>query len=389
MCRKFKSVTPSHREKLIDSHPIDLTVQSDHGAVHASQFHITKPFKVYHLELTNGMCLDCADEHLVYASDLSDEYWCHVEQLTTSNFVKTTDGWIRVKSVTPTDCYQFMCDLTVDSNEHSYYTSDILSHNTTTSAASIVYYITFNVDRNVMVVANKGQTAEEVFGKIADVIKGLPFWLKPGVKSVSKTSIKFENGCSLRCSATSDTPATGDTLHLLLIDECALIPANKIVPFWQSVYPTMSSSDVSQIIVLSTPRGKHNLYYELYSGAVNGTNGFVYKRVDYWEVPGHDTEEWKQEQIAVFGEANFNQEFGLSFESDASKLIGPNDLKFMNRIKKFFRNVDIFGIPPTVSSKIYWHPDFHPDQLTDDDLLNSRFLLQIDTAEGKQKGAKG
>ena len=102
------------------------------------------------------MCLDCADEHLVYASDLSDEYWCHVDQLTASNFVKTTDGWIRVKSVTPTDDYQFMCDLTVDSKEHSYYTSDILSHNTTTSAASIVYYITFNVDRNVMVVANKG-----------------------------------------------------------------------------------------------------------------------------------------------------------------------------------------------------------------------------------------
>ena len=115
--------------------------------------------------------------------------------MTESNFVKTIDGWIRVKSVTPTDDYQFMCDLTVDSKEHSYYTSDILSHNTTTSAASIVYYITFNVDRNVMVVANKGQTAEEVFGKIADVIKGLPFWLKPGVKSVSKTAIKFENGC--------------------------------------------------------------------------------------------------------------------------------------------------------------------------------------------------
>lgn len=267
---------------------------------------------------------------------------------------------------------------------------------TTTTAACVTHYLCFHTDRNVMVVANKGRTAEEVLDKIVDVIKGLPFWLKPGVKSVSKESIKFENGCTLKCAATSDTPATGSTIHLLIIDECALIPQNKIVPFWQSVYPTMSSSNIAQIVVLSTPRGKHNLFYDLISASnLNYSkddpkwNGFVYKRVDYWQVPGHDTEEWKQRQIALFGEANFNQEFGLSFESDASKLISPGDLKWMNDNKKKFVSVDIYGIPRNISSKILWHPDFHPDQLTEEDLIKRRFLLQIDTAEGKQKGEKG
>ena len=200
-----------------------------------------------------------------------------------------------------------------------------------------------------MIVANKGTTAEEILGKMNDILKGLPFWIKPGVRSVSKNAIRFENGCSLRCAATSDTPATGDTLHMLMIDECALIPANKIVPFWTSVFPTLSSSNVSQIIVLSTPRGKHNLYYDIYSGALKGTNGFVHKRVDYWEVPGHDTDEWRDQQIAAFGETYFNQEFGLSFDSDASKLVSPYDLAYMNRIKKEFMNVEIYGIPYSVS----------------------------------------
>ena len=350
---------------------------------------ITKPYNVYTLTLEDGYSLDCADWHLVYASDLHTEYYKKVCDLSTDDFVMTEDGWKRVISVKRHSHSEFMIDFSVDDVSHSYYTNSILSHNTTTTAAIFAWYLSFHTDKNAMVVANKGDTAKEILNKMTDIFKGLPFFLKPGVRSVSKTAIRFENGCSLRCAATSDTPATGDTLHMLLIDECALIPENKIVPFWTSVYPTLSSSVLSQIIVLSTPRGRHNLYYDLYSGAVNGTNGFVHKRVDYWEVPGHDTEEWKQEQIASFGEAFFNQEFGLSFDSDQSKLISPRDLKFFNRIKKYYRSVDIFGIPHTVSQKIFWHPDFHPDQLTPDDLLQKRFLLQIDTAEGKQKGEKG
>ena len=259
---------------------------------------------------------------------------------------------------------------------------------TTTTAAYIVSYIFRNTDRNIMVLANKGNTAEEILGKIKDIIKNLPFFLKPGVISVSKDSISFENGCSLRCSATSDTPATGDTIHVMMIDEAALIPASKMTPFWQSVYPTLSSSNVSQIIMMSTPRGKHNLFYQLWDRAMKKKNGFVVRRVDYWQVPGHDTEEWKNEQIETFGEANFNQEFGLSFESDATKLVGPAQLKLMNDNKKIFKPVDIYGIPSEISQKIYWHPDFHPDELTEEDLVRRHFLIQIDTAEGKMKGEK-
>lgn len=292
--------------------------------------------------------------------------------------------------------YDEKLDLFISNNRRVILLQSRQTGKTTTTSAFLVYYLCFHTDRNVMIVANKGKTAEEILGKVTDIFKGLPFWLKPGIKSVSKEAIRFENGCSLRCSATSDTPATGDTIHVLMIDECALIPASKIVPFWQSVFPTLSSSNVSQIIVMSTPRGKHNLYYDLisasdmtYSHDNPKWNGFVHKRVDYWQVPGHDTDEWKQQQIAVFGESNFAQEFELSFESDASKLVSPTDLKWMNDNKQKFVSIDIYGIPYNVSSKIFWHPDFHPDQLTEEDLIKRRFLLQVDTAEGKQKGEKG
>lgn len=103
-----------------------------------------------------------------------------------------------------------------------------------------------------------------------DVFKGLPYFLKPGIEEYSKTTLRTENGCSLRAVATTGDSATGDSINLLLIDECALIQQNVIKEFWGSVYPTLSSFKQSQIIVLSTPRGRTGLYYDLWEGAQNG-----------------------------------------------------------------------------------------------------------------------
>ena len=388
---KIKYRKTNNNNKIIESlRPIvDIRLKSKNCYTTVTDIHRTKQFTEYIIELKDGSKLSCADEHLLFTSDLHADGWTHIKDIRPDFFVYTENGWQKVISVKKKNRKTFMGDLTVSDESHSYYTNGMLSHNTTTTAAVFTWYLTFHTDKNAMVVANKGDTAEEIIGKMTDVFKGLPYFLKPGVVSVAQDAIRFENGCSLRCSATGDSPATGDTIHMLMIDECALIPANKIGPFWRSVFPTLSSSVLSQIIVLSTPRGRHNLYYDIYTGAVNGTNGFKHKRVDYWEVPGHDTEEWKQEQVSAFGEALFNQEFGLSFDSDQSKLIGPKDLQFFNKIKKEFVPVEIYGIPYNVSSKILWHPDFHPDSLTVNDLLTRKFLLQIDTAEGKEKGEKG
>jgi hypothetical protein len=58
----------------------------------------------------------------------------------------------------------------------------------------------------------------------------------------------------------------------------------------------------------------------------------------------------------------------------------------MDEIKVKFINVDIYGIPKKVTDNIYWHPDFHPDELTYEDKLYRRFICIIDTAEGTEKG---
>ena len=259
------------------------------------------------------------------------------------------------------------------------------SAKSTTIVAYFVWQMLFHADRNLMITANKESTTKEILKKAMDVFKGLPYFLKPGIEEYSKTVLRIENGCSLRAVATTGDSATGDSINVLLIDECALIPQNVMKEFWASVYPTLSSFKQSQIIVLSTPRGRSGLFYDLYSGAVNGTNGFVHKRVDWWQVPGHD-EKWKEDQISVFGQDLWDREFALSFDTQESRLLTHTDFKFLDENKKKFINVDIYGIPKRVTDNIYWDPDFHPDELTYEDKIKRRFVAIIDTAEGTEKG---
>ena len=124
---------------------------------------------------------------------------------------------------------------------------------TTTISAYIAWYAIFHSDRNIFICANKGSTASEILGKVKEVLEGLPFFLKPGIMNMSENRIKFENGTRIKCAAASKTPATGDSIQLLYIDEAALIPKNVIDEYWASVIPTMSNFPNRQLIVSSTP----------------------------------------------------------------------------------------------------------------------------------------
>jgi len=47
-----------------------------------------------------------------------------------------------------------------------------------TSAIILVWYLLFNHDKNAMILANVGSTAEELMDKIKAIVKGLPWFFK-------------------------------------------------------------------------------------------------------------------------------------------------------------------------------------------------------------------
>lgn len=110
--------------------------------------------------------------------------------------------------------------------------------------------------------------------------------------------------------------------NCLILDEFAFVNPSVCSQLFESVYPTVSSSKNGKVIIVSTPNGKHNLYYDLWQKAGDVNNP---ENVDGWrrfmmhwsQVPGRD-EKWKQATIAAIGKVRFAQEFDNQFLDDAT-----------------------------------------------------------------------
>jgi hypothetical protein len=185
----------------------------------------------------------------------------------------------------------------------------------------------FSEDQRILVVANKEQTAINIFKRIRLAYEQLPNWIKPGVIEYGKTSMVLSNGSSIGISTTSSDAGRGDSCNCLVLDELAFIDNHLVESFWKSVYPIISSSKKSKIFIASTPNGTGNLFHDLYSNAIKGKNNWFASRIDWWEMPGRD-EKWKQDTIQSLGSTEiFDQEFGCQFIETGESVIDEQLVK--------------------------------------------------------------
>ena len=375
--RNLKLDQNDPRKKIINEYQIQEEILSDSGYVTAYNYLETQPYEVWFLELENGKSLECADLHILFDENFNEVL---VKNLVLGNYVMTDEGPSRITYIENSLIKVSMADLSVLHHNHRYYSNGILSHNSITSSIILVWYLLFNHDKNAMILANVGSTAEELMDKIKSIVKGLPWFLKPGMIVNNVMSMKFDNGCRAIAKTTTKTTAIGFTIHFLYMDEFAHIHPNFIESFFRSSYPTVSSSKVSRIIITSTPNGM-NKFYEIYHGALSGENSFNPVRVDWWQVPGRD-EEWKKQEIANLGsEELFNQEYGNQFLSSTSLLLGSNELKKIksNESEYVWREIDVLSDLGIFYENFRWHPKFSLDSASLDD---KNFVLSVDLAGG-------
>ena len=205
----------------------------------------------------------------------------------------------------------------------------------TTSVAFILWYILFNQGKNVGILANKGELAQELLGRLQLAYESLPFWLQQGVETYNKRSINLENGSRVIATSSSGSAARGMSFSLIFLDEFAFVPPHDAEDFFRSVYPTISSGADTKMIVVSTPKGM-NHFYKMWMEAQEQRSAFKPIEINWWDVPGRD-DDWKQQQIANTSEDQFRQEFETQFIGSASTLISPSKLanmSFVNPIRK-------------------------------------------------------
>ena len=126
------------------------------------------------------------------------------------------------------------------------------------------------------------------------------------------------------------------SVNVLICDEFAFLKQSLEQEFLQSVFPVVSSSKTSKIIIVSTPNGMGNEFYRIWNKTqlkLNDNNTdeklkWFPVQIDWWEVPGRD-ENWKKIQLESFNNDynRFLQEYGNSFLGSAETLIKANKIK--------------------------------------------------------------
>jgi len=191
------------------------------------------------------------------------------------------------------------------------------------SVGYILWYAIFHPEKTIAILANKGATAREMLSRVTLALENLPFFLQPGCRALNKGNIEFSNNSEIIAAATSGSSIRGLSINLLFLDEFAFVEqANK---FYTSTYPVITSGKTTKVIITSTMNGIGNVFYNIWQGAIQGTNDFKPFRVDWWDVPGRD-EEWKKQTIANTSQLQFDQEFGNAAIGHSDTLIATDKL---------------------------------------------------------------
>ncbi len=191
----------------------DWEIETDTGFEEISQIQKTIEYDVWYLETESGLFLECADDHIVFDENFNEVF---VKNLIPNiSYIQTKNGISLVTKIINTDVSENMYDITVNSENHRYYTNNILSHNTITTASFILWYIFFNPDKNVAILANKAAVAREILARIVASFERIPFFLQPGVKILNKGSVELGNSSRIIASATSSSAIRGFSVSLV------------------------------------------------------------------------------------------------------------------------------------------------------------------------------
>lgn len=244
----------------------------------------------------------------------------------------------------------------------------------------------FYPEKKIMILANKASTALELLGRIEMGYEYLPHWIKPACLVFNKGEITFANLSSIRAFASSSDAARGFSANCVILDEFAFLQKNIADKLFTSMYPVISSSKNGRFIVVSTPNGTDNLYYDIWCQANSkevGKNldGWKPFEMHWWQVPGHDAK-WKEQQIAAIGAQRFAQEFDNQFltKSNNQKLI-PDDVLERYRMKiSEYKNQKIEPKKQKIVSQA--QDELYEFEMWHEFRSNRVYLASADIAEG-------
>lgn len=204
----------------------------------------------------------------------------------------------------------------------------------------------------VLCIANKLEQAQEIIIKVRDFLEQVPRWYwgneyfsvdpnsEKNIKSIfekdAKGELKLFNGCRVIARASGPNASRGiSAVSVLILDEAAFIEEG--VAAFTTAAATMASNPNSKTVMVSTPNGRDELYYNTYRQALSHENNFVavqfrwyqdprFNKYLVWKKKNEDTGEWEFDQDPIIdseGSVKYDEERWARLEHNGWKPTAP------------------------------------------------------------------
>ena len=373
--------------KTIDSYDVDnFEILTDNGFKPLSHIMLSKPFEQYIIKLENNYILNCADEHIVFDNNYNEIF---VKNLKIGDYIQTDCGPQKILSININKTKIGMCDTTVDSYDHRFWSNGILSHNSVTTAIYCLWVILFHIDKTALILSKSGPAGQDLVKKIKDMYLHLPYYLKAGTLKWNQSEISFDNNSSISTEPFSPTAGLGKTINFLILDEFAWCPANEVELFYNNIIPTVTTITNSNVCIMSTQNGR-NYFYTLWHAAETRQNIYAPFKVDWYQVPQYNpetgqwekrTEAWKEMMVGILGsEQAFYYQYGTQFLSSDKCLVSRETISRLRDNTYLFEKLEKITQMSYFSLKkefIFFDPNFDLSKLK-----TEFFIILNDLAEG-------
>ena len=219
-------------------------------------------------------------------------------------------------------------------------------------AAAQCAFASAEAPETVLCIANKLEQAQEIIIKVRDFLEQVPRWYwgndyfsvdpnsEKNIKSIfekdAKGELKLFNGCRIIARASGPNASRGiSAVSVLILDEAAFIEEG--VAAFTTAAATMASNPNSKTVMVSTPNGRDELYYNTYRQALSHENNFVavqfrwyqdprFNKYLVWKKKNEDTGEWEFDQDPIIdseGSVKYDEERWARLEHNGWKPTAP------------------------------------------------------------------
>lgn len=219
-------------------------------------------------------------------------------------------------------------------------------------AAAQCAFASAEAPETVLCIANKLEQAQEIIIKVRDFLEQVPRWYwgndyfsvdpnsEKNLKSIflkdAKGELKLFNGCRIIARASGPNASRGiSAVSVLILDEAAFIEEG--VAAFTTAAATMASNPNSKTVMVSTPNGRDELYYNTYRQALSHENNFVavqfrwyqdprFNKYLVWKKKNENTGEWEFDQDPIIdseGSVKYDEERWTRLEHNGWKPTAP------------------------------------------------------------------